>query len=190
MDTSHHGLNAPESVLDQEIIVHKAAATFLFSLAVPACAALFVSAPLFAPTSVHAQTPLKAGEYYMISRLGNDHFVGSQFLLTKPQKGYLKVTYCGVNYWVRPESVSWSEAEAKAGRTVAIEFNKGNGWREVCADPEKQVRLSDLDLNRIEDRFSKDPRLMPKNSNRYKAISEAFSKRNDSSLFKSIPDKK
>ena len=88
----------------------------------------------------------KPGDFYLISRDRSGHFVGSHKLFTDYVRGLNKVSYCERNYFVRSHSVAWTQVEAERGNTVQVEFNFGRGWRPICGNPERQVKLEDIGI--------------------------------------------
>ncbi|MFN4009677.1 MAG: hypothetical protein ACK4K8_06965 [Pannonibacter sp.] len=112
---------------------------------------LMLALGLIAPPSA-AEAYRYPEEFHIISRDNMNRFRGSHQLLRRAQDGFAAVIYCDTTYWVRPRTVAWTEQEAERGYTLAIETNSGNGWAQVCLNPQNQVRLRDLELNRQEER--------------------------------------
>ncbi|MEM9635816.1 MAG: hypothetical protein AAGA50_31135 [Pseudomonadota bacterium] len=86
------------------------------------------------------------GDFYLISRDKTGIFVGSHKLFMDQANGLTKVAYCDRNYFVRAQSVAWTQLESERGNTVRIEYNFGRGWRPICLEPENQVTLLDLGI--------------------------------------------
>ena len=88
------------------------------------------------------------GDFYLISRDGNGQFLGSHKIFDKNAEGMRQVSYCGRSYWIRPVTVAWTEVEVENKNTVRVEYNIGRGWRPICSEPEKQVTLRDLGIEK------------------------------------------
>ncbi|NBN62112.1 hypothetical protein GWI72_05810 [Microvirga tunisiensis] len=112
---------------------------------------LFLALVVTAPPQATAELSTQE-EFHIISRDKMNRFRGSHQLLRRPQDGFVQVLYCDQVYWVRPQTVAWTEREAERGFGLAIETNRGNGWRPVCQDPQAQVTLKDLNLSPREER--------------------------------------
>lgn len=116
----------------------------------------------------------KSGDTYIISRDDNEMFRGSHRIYRRMADGLIKVQYCGRSYWVRYATVAWTELEVKQDYVVRVEYNRGKGWRPICAHPETQVTLNGLGI-------SEDPRIVVQNDgitesrvNRFAAIRKSF----------------
>jgi hypothetical protein len=96
--------------------------------------------------SANAGTIPQLGDFYLISRDNAGVFVGSHKLFVDWSNGLSEVSYCDRNYFVRPQSVAWTQLESERGNTVRIEYNFGKGWRPICLEPESQVTLLDLGI--------------------------------------------
>lgn len=118
---------------------------------------------------------MRAGDTHIISRDGHQVFRGSHRIYNRMSDGLVEVTYCKRSYWVRYATVAWTQLEVDRGYEVRVEFNRGKGWRPICAHPEEQVTLADLGIH-------EDPRLIIQEDgplvdpiNRFAAISKSFS---------------
>ncbi|MCV0427477.1 MAG: hypothetical protein K5905_18620 [Roseibium sp.] len=97
--------------------------------------------------SVHAGAIPRPGDFFLISRNDGGIFVGSHKLFEEYSSGLTKVSYCQRDYFVRAQSVAWTQIESKRGNTVRIELNFGRGWRPICLEPETQVTLKDFGIS-------------------------------------------
>lgn len=86
------------------------------------------------------------GDFFLISRTTDGFFHGSHKIFQRPSDGLYSVTYCSRSYWVRPRTVVWTQYEYENSRNVQLEFSRGDGWKPICARPERQVTLADLGL--------------------------------------------
>ncbi|WP_209010720.1 hypothetical protein [Labrenzia sp. PHM005] len=127
-----------------------------------------------AQSQAQEATP-KIGDTHIISRDDHRVFRGSHRIYNRKADGLVEVTYCNRSYWVRYATVAWTQLEVDRGNEVRVEFNRGKGWRPICAHPEEQVTLADLGIH-------EDPRIIvqedgPTESriNRFAAISKSFS---------------
>jgi hypothetical protein len=96
--------------------------------------------------SAKADAIPQPGDFYLISRDRSGIFVGSHKLFLDYSRGLKPVAYCQRDYFVRSHSVAWSLVEAERGNTVRVEYNFGRGWRPICDNPERQVRLEDIGI--------------------------------------------
>ncbi|TYC58711.1 hypothetical protein FMN50_09715 [Rhodobacterales bacterium] len=106
--------------------------------------ALMLAVTVCASGSAFAGGIPQPGDFYLISRDRFGDFVGSHKLFVKYSDGLTKVAYCRRPYFVRTNSVAWTQIEVERGNVVQIEFNFGRGWRPICANPERQVTLTDI----------------------------------------------
>ncbi|GGB44999.1 hypothetical protein GCM10011316_16250 [Roseibium aquae] len=116
----------------------------------------------------------KEGDFYIISRGSTGEFLGSHKIFLRAASGLHQVQYCGQAYWVRPQTVAWSQIEQTNKRFVRIEYNRGLGWRPLCNRPGDQVTVADIGFQ-MEPRYvlgSSDAGL--KRVNRFAAIAESF----------------
>ncbi|MGS4883914.1 hypothetical protein [Roseibium sp. MB-4] len=125
------------------------------------------------PTQTSADQ-LEPGDTYIISRDGHRIFRGSHQIYNRMAEGLVEVTYCQRSYWVRYATVAWTQLEVDRGYELRVEYNRGKGWRPICANPEEQVTLADLGIN-------EDPRLIIQEDgplvnpiSRFAAISKSF----------------
>lgn len=116
----------------------------------------------------------RIGDTYIISRDAYHGFRASHRIYTRMSEGLVEVSYCNRSYWVRYATVAWTQLEVDRGYELRVEFNRGKGWRPICAHPEEQVNLADLGI-------SEDPRLIIQEdgpvedrSNRFAAIRKSF----------------
>lgn len=116
----------------------------------------------------------QAGDTYIISRDEYHGFRGSHRIYNRVADGLVKVEYCGRSYWVRFATVAWTQLEVERENAVRVEFNRGKGWRPICAHPERQVTLLDLGVQ-------EDPRVVVQNDgvpdqrvNRFATIISSF----------------
>ncbi|CTQ53489.1 hypothetical protein LP7551_02012 [Roseibium album] len=107
--------------------------------------ALIVS--LFAGNTALADASPKSGDIFLISRDTHGVFAGSHKLFQEDSYALTQVTYCSKKYYVRRQTVAWTQLEAERGNVVRIEYNFGRGWRPICANPETQVSLKDLGIS-------------------------------------------
>lgn len=89
----------------------------------------------------------QSGDFFLISRDRYGLFAGSHKLFLDDSKGLKKVTYCNRAYFVRSHTVAWAQLEAERGNVVRLELNYGRGWRPVCDNPERQVKLEDIGIS-------------------------------------------
>ncbi|MEP1930422.1 MAG: hypothetical protein ABJJ37_04005 [Roseibium sp.] len=87
-----------------------------------------------------------AGDFYFISRDRHGDFLGSHKLYVERSSGLTMVKYCDRPYFVRTNTVAWTQLEFDRGHTVQIEYNFGKGWRPVCRRPHEEVSLIDLGI--------------------------------------------
>ncbi|MFD1694212.1 hypothetical protein [Roseibium aestuarii] len=118
----------------------------LLAITLTACAALILAAPP-APAN---ETPQIDSDFYIRSENSNGSFNGYQQISQTKRPGFVKVSYCGETYWVRPATVLWTETEAEAGRTLTVERNEASDRAIVCQSPQLQVKLEDLGLSKGE----------------------------------------
>lgn len=95
-------------------------------------------------TSAFAETIPQPGDYYLISRDPDGKFLGSHKLFKERAAETHQLAYCSRRYFVRGNSIAWTQIEVERGNTVHVEFNFGRGWRPICANPERQVTLTDI----------------------------------------------
>jgi hypothetical protein len=110
--------------------------------------ALALIASLFPGNVAFADAVPQSGDVYLISRDRNGVFAGSHKLFREDSYALKQVTYCNKRYFVRRQSVAWTELEAARGNVVQVEYNFGRGWHPICANPEKQVSLKDLGISK------------------------------------------
>ncbi len=125
------------------------------------------------PGMAQGDTP-RIGDTHIISRDGNRTFKGSHRIFNRMSEGLVEVIYCNRSYWVRYATVAWTQLEVKRGYELRVEFNRGKGWRPICAHPDAQVSLADLGI-------TEDPRLIIQEdgpvedrSKRFAAIRKSF----------------
>lgn len=115
------------------------------------------------------------GDYHIRSADPSGRFNSSHEILPKQEEGYLKAVYCDQIFWVRINTVLWTEQEARAGRRMVIENNALKGRKPVCEDPEKYVTLDSLKLNEREvERMRSEASPKTVRPNRLRTIREAF----------------
>ena len=121
-----------------------------------------------------AESNLRVGDYYVISRGDRGQFLGSHRLFKQNASDLHEVSYCGETYWVRAKTVAWTQVEEKNARTVNVEFNRGKGWLPICGKPGEQVSLADIGvaLAAEEMLFTNEAEL--KRVNRFAAIKQSF----------------
>lgn len=131
----------------------------------------------------------KKGDTYIISRDDNEHFRGSHRIYNRMAEGLVEVQYCGRSYWVRYATVAWTQLEVQQDYVVRVEFNRGKGWRPICAHPEEQVSLDTLGI-------TEDPRIVVLTDgktvnkvNRFAAIRNAFNMQSGEKAAKSYHSK-
>lgn len=84
------------------------------------------------------------GGTHIVSRDKNFDFRGSHKLYKRPTNGAVEVTYCEKSYWVRYQTIAWTQIESDLGYDVQVEVSRGNGWKPICNYPAKQVHLKGL----------------------------------------------
>ena len=109
---------------------------------------LVILSCLAAGNAAHADSAPKKGDIFLISRDGRGVFAGSHKLYDKYAHSLKQVTYCNQIYYVRRQTVAWTQLEAERGNVVRIEYNFGRGWRPICENPETQVSLKDLGIEK------------------------------------------
>lgn len=115
------------------------------------------------------------GDYHIRSADSSGRFNSSHEILPKQEEGYLKAVYCDQVFWVRINTVLWTEQEARAGRRMIIENNALKGRKPICKDPEKYVTLDSLKLNEREvERMRSESSPKSVRPNRLRTIREAF----------------
>ncbi|SHM68462.1 hypothetical protein [Roseibium suaedae] len=128
-------------------------------------------------TVAQAAPQIGNGDFYLISRDGNGQFLGSHKIFDKNSEGMRQVAYCGRTYWIRPVTVAWTEVEVENENIVRVEYNFGKGWRPICNEPEKQVTLRDLGIEKDARYvlYSNGADLDDNQKHRFTAIRKAFS---------------
>ncbi|NVK35320.1 MAG: hypothetical protein HWE23_12615 [Rhodobacteraceae bacterium] len=108
---------------------------------------LALSAASFA---ANAQSAPKDSDYYIRAEHSDGAFIASHQILAEPGEDFFQVRYCDTPFWVRASTVRWTEDEAEAGNKLFLIRNTPGEQRIICAEPEKQVTLKDLGINREE----------------------------------------
>lgn len=116
----------------------------------------------------------KQGDFFLISRDRDGLFVGSHKLFTDYAEGLSKVSYCNRRYFVRSNSVAWTQVESQRGHRVQIEYNFGRGWRPICAGPERQVTLKDIGIDIHPEELLAQAAVRTNSQNRLSAIGSGF----------------
>lgn len=131
---------------------------------------------LVQPVDLEKVRPAHAdGDYHIRSADPSGRFKSSHEILPNQEEGYLKAVYCDQVFWVRINTVLWTEQEARAGRRMVIENNALKGRKPVCANPEKYVTLDSLELNEREvERMRGEASPKTVRPNRLRTIREAF----------------
>lgn len=125
--------------------------------------------------SAQAQRTTPDGDYYIRALDPSGQFTGIHEILTQPEDGYYKAVYCDTPFWVRLNTVKWTEQESQAGRRLVIVNDKNSGREVICLNPERYVSLDNLDReNRNKQKFAKDAEAIDTKSSRLRTISEAF----------------
>ncbi|WP_420415487.1 hypothetical protein [Roseibium sp.] len=145
---------------------------------------LAVTTLLF-PFSAQAGAIPMPGDFYFISRDQHGTFVGSHKLYLEYASGLKHVRYCDRDYFVRSNSVAWTQIEADLGHHVQIEFNFGRGWRPICQRPQDQVALQDLGIDMPAREFLQQQADDDQPVSRLSKISGVFGKSNKESRYKS-----
>lgn len=143
----------------------------MFTRIAVAAAALVVCVQYAAATGIP-----QPGDFYFISRDKHGDFRGSHKLYLEYSADLRKVSYCGRFYYVRSQSVAWTQSEAESGHTVQIEYNFGKGWRPICGQPQRQVTLADLGIDMSPEDFLAAENTEDKPVSRLSAISSRFNK--------------
>ena len=137
--------------------------------------------------STHAGAIPRPGDFFLISRNDGGVFVGSHKLFEKFSSGLTKVSYCNRDYFVRTQSVAWTQIESKRGNTVSLEFNFGRGWRPICLEPENQVTLKDFGITMSAEDFLKGELEDTSPKSRLSAVRSVFQAKSAKEEGKTLP---